>query len=41
VYSGLLKEFDANGDGEIDRREFKDMMMRLLGEGELITDKKK
>ncbi len=25
-----MKEFDANGDGEIDRTEFKNMMMKLL-----------
>ena len=25
-----MKEFDANGDGEIDRTEFKAMMMKLL-----------
>ena len=30
VYQKLMKEFDANGDGEIDRKEFKEMMKKLL-----------
>ena len=30
VYQTLLKDFDVNGDGEIDRAEFKAMMLKLL-----------
>lgn len=30
MYKKLMKEFDANGDGEIDRKEFKAMMMKVL-----------
>lgn len=30
VYAGLIKEVDMNGDGHVDYREFRDMMISLL-----------